>query len=533
MTIEALGPQELRRSLRAATESLRLNARLLDSLNVFPVPDGDTGANLLSTLHPAIEAVDSCPGATVPAVLAVLTDQANRNSRGNSGFILARFLSGLAESVADRPTIDADTLARGFAGGAFLAKSSLLAPVEGTMPTIIAVMARALDGAAVGAGVTECLRRALAAGRAALPDTPRLLPVLAQAGVVDAGALGFVVFVEGLLRGLTGEQILAEREADHRFEPLRGAEPPQPARLTYRFCTELTVEKTGPVDTRELAHFLESQGDSVALFDEKQILKLHIHCDDPQLVITAVEKLGAVVRAKIDDMAGQLNRAFRATPAHEPLALLAVIPGPGYEAIFRELEAGEFLQYGERLPSAGEILEALQRVEADHVILLPNEKNVIPAAMAARDQSGKNVFVLPTQNVVQGITALYNYNSAASAEDNIRAMQQALGLARCLKAYRSGRDAQYGKASIRQGDYFVVEGDQVLASDPSLGAAVGTALSELDLAAKASLSFYCGEGFDPALLAELTARLHAEHGHLEVEQHFGGQRGCALIIAVE
>jgi len=200
MRIEAIGAPELRKALQGATESLRLNERLLDSLNVFPVPDGDTGVNLLSTLRPGVQAAEG--DGTVPALLARLTDEANRNSRGNSGFILARFLSGLAESVGDRPAIAADALRRGFANGSYLAKASLLAPVEGTMIRVSAAMAEAMaeaaeegatdPAAAASTDVLGHLRLALAAGRQSLFDTPRLLPVLARAGVVDAGGLGFV-----------------------------------------------------------------------------------------------------------------------------------------------------------------------------------------------------------------------------------------------------------------------------------------------------------------------------------------------------
>lgn len=535
MKLEAVGFPELHKALLAATDSLRLNASLLDRLNVFPVPDGDTGANLLSTLQPGVSAVGSSGCSSVPDLFTVLTEQANRNSRGNSGFILARFLSGLSEAVADNPSIRADTLARGFAGGSYLARSSLLAPVEGTMITIIAAMAEAIAGSR-SACILERLGCALECGRRKIFDTPRLLPMLARAGVVDAGGLGFIVFVDGLLRGLTDRQVALEPEADYRFAPSGGSAPQDPARLTFRYCTELTVQKRGDASTRELTRFLQANGDSVALFDENQILKLHIHCDVPERILAEAEKLGTVLRAKVDDMAEQLNQGLRDAQEHERLAVLAVIPGPGFEEIFKQLEADEVLLYAERLPSAGEILEALGRVQADHVILLPNEKNVVPAAMMARQSSGKNVFVLPTENVVQGITALYNYNAEDSPQSNMSNMGQSLGLARCLRVYQSNRQAQFGELSIRRDDFFVAEADAVLAAAPSLTESLRTAFSKLDLSQKASIGVYCGQGLSDdfqAELQELTRRLREENGHLEVEQHFAGQRGCALIISVE
>jgi DAK2 domain fusion protein YloV len=538
MKIEALGVAELKRCLRGALDSLTVNAPLLDNLNVFPVPDGDTGINMLSTLKPAVEAVLGNGVGGVASAWELLSEQANRNSRGNSGFILARFLAGFSRCVGDRPAVTADLLSQGFHSGSYAARSSLLTPVEGTMITIITGMAEAMAEAMAGtssADVLECLRAALKSARRLIFETPRQLPVLARAGVVDAGALGFLLFVEGLERGLSNAEIRAEDESAYRFTPDPEAGEERESILSFRYCTELTVASPegGEIDVDALKPFLEERGDSIALVAEKSYLKLHIHTDRPEEIAAKMAELGKVLSSKVDDMAEQLNSSFTAPADHEELAVLAVIPGPGFRQVFSDLEATAFLEYRERLPSSGEILAALEKVEGGNIIVLPNDKNIIPAAGQAREQAGKNVYVLPTANVVQGITALYGYSSQDSPGEAIRSMRESIGLARCLKVYRSSRDTRYGRVGIRKADYFMVEGEEVLGTESTLTECVVRGLASLDLSQAGCVSCFYNDDVDSGLLSSLTDRLRGLQEGLAVELCYGGQKNCLLIMALE
>ena len=534
MKIEALGAAELKRCLKAALDTLSTNARVLDNLNVFPIPDGDTGINMLSTLKPAVEAVLGNGAGGIGSVWELLSEQANRNSRGNSGFILARFLAGFSRRIGSQPKVTADRLSQGFDSGSYTARSSRLTPVEGTMITIISAMAEAM-AATPSADILERLRAALECARSRIFETPRQLPVLARAGVVDAGALGFIFFVEGLERGLTNAEIPVADEAAYRFAPNPAAAAGPENTLSFRYCTELTVEKEkgAQLDWDELRSFLEERGDSIAFVAEEDYVKLHIHTDQPEAITARMAELGRVLSSKVDDMAEQLNTSFKTLEDHEELSVLAILPGSGFRQIFADLEASAFLEYSEQLPSSGEILAALAALEGENIIVLPNDKNIIPAASLAQEESTKNVYVLPTANVVQGITALYGFSAQDTPRQAIRSMQESIGLAQCLKVYRSGQDALYGRVQIKKDDYFIVSGEEVLATEPSLVESLVQGLKRIDLEQAGCVSCYYNDAVDTALLPPLADRLRELQEGLAVEIHYGGQKNCLLVVAVE
>jgi len=532
MKIEAIGAPELKRSLKAAADYLFLNTHILDNLNVFPVPDGDTGMNMLSTLKPAVEAMLNDGSGSCAAAWELLSEQANKHSRGNSGFILACFIRGFSQALDTSQTITAKLIRRGFDSGSYAARSSLLSPVEGTMITIITAMAEAMT-VTESKDIVELLRAALTRGREKIFETPRLLPVLARAGVVDAGGLGFIFVVEGTMRGLLGAELQSEQEEDYRFEPDLTIPESEEGSLSFRYCTELTVEKNGELPWPELRLFLEQRGDSIALVREEDYLKLHIHTDTPEEIRARMAELGTIVSSKIDDMAEQMNVRFKTLQDHERLRVLAIVPGSGFKSIFSDLEAAACLEYAGRLPSCGEILEVLEGIESENIIVLPNEKNIIPAATLAQEASGKNIFLLPTENVVQGITALYGFNEEDPPQQNIRSMGDSIDLAICLKVYQSSRDSRYGSVKIKKQDFFILRGEEVLAVGASLVQTVERGLAKLDLSGAGCVSFYYSDAFDETYMPELEERILKLKDALTVEFHCGGQTNSLMIVAVE
>jgi len=532
MKIEAIGVSGLKRSLKCAADYLSLNADILDNLNVFPVPDGDTGVNMLSTLKPAVDALLADEAGSCAEAWALLSEQANKHSRGNSGFILACFIRGFSKRLAGGDQITAELIRGGFDSGSYAARSSLLSPVEGTMVTIISAMAEAMAETESG-DIAELLDSALNRGRKEIFQTPRLLPVLSRAGVVDAGGLGFIFVIEGIRRGLIGVQPKSEKEQDYRFQPeLSVAEEDEEA-ICYRFCTELTVQKKGQLAWPELKAFLEQRGDSIAVVQEEEYLKLHIHTNVPEEIRAKMAEQGSILASKIDDMAEQINTGVKANQNNEAVSVLAVVSGSGFRSIFHDLEAAACLQYGDRLPSTGEILEVLEGMDTENIIVLPNDKNIIPEAMLAQKKSNKHVFLLPTENVVQGITALYGFNEQDSPQQNIRSMGDCLDLAVCLKVYQSNRDTRYGSVEIKKGDFFVLRGEDILAVDALLASAVERGLAELELGEAGCVSFYYSDAFDQSCTAGLEQRVQRLQDPLEVEFHYGGQSASVLIVSVE
>ena len=532
MKIETIGVAELKRSLKSAADYLSLNTGILDNLNVYPVPDGDTGLNMLSTLKPGVDALLADGVCSCADAWALLSEQANKHSRGNSGFILACFIHGFSKRLDGVERITAELIRGGFDSGSYSARSSLLSPVEGTMVTIITAMAEAM-GQSESEDIVELFESALDRGRKEIFETPRLLPVLARAGVVDAGGLGFIFVVEGMRRGLIGVRPENEKEQDYRFQPEANTAEVDDGSIRYRFCTELTVEKKGELPWPELKAFLEQQGNSIALVQEEEYLKLHIHTNAPEQIRTKMAEHGSILASKVEDMTEQINAGVELNQDNEPVSVLAIIPGSGFRTIFCDLESGACLPYGDRLPSSGEILEVVEGMDTQNIIVLPNEKNIIPAVRMAQKNSTKKVLLIPSENVVQGITALYGFSEEDSPQQNIRSMTDCLALAVCLKVYRSRRDTCYGSAQIKKGDFFVLRGEDLLAVDDRLASAVERGLAGLDLEEAGCISFYYNDTFDQSCIAELEQSIKQLPNPLEVEFHYGGQSGSLLIVAVQ
>jgi hypothetical protein len=269
------------------------------------------------------------------------------------------------------------------------------------------------------------------------------------------------------------------------------------------------------------------------LVREEDYLKLHIHTDTPEEIRARMAELGTIVSSKIDDMAEQMNVRFKTLQDHERLRVLAIVPGSGFKSIFSDLEAAACLEYAGRLPSCGEILEVLEGMESENIIVLPNEKNIIPAATLAQEASGKNIFLLPTENVVQGITALYGFNEEDPPQQNIRSMGDSIDLAICLKVYQSSRDSRYGSVKIKKQDFFILRGEEVLAVGASLIETVERGLAKLDLSGAGCVSFYYSDAFDETYMPELEEKILRLKDALTVEFHCGGQKNSLMIVAVE
>jgi len=531
MKIYELKYDTLMRAFKAGVRSLELNYRILDDLNVFPVPDGDTGINMLSTIKPSFNAVIDSNCSDISEITTLLKKHITNNSRGNSGFILARFFYGFSQLIEKHSSITADRFIEGFDSGSYLARTSLLSPVEGTMITIIAAMADSMKESE-SMNIIRLLEDSLKAARAALFETPKMLPALAKAGVIDSGALGFIVLIEGMLDGICDKSVKQESEDDYRFDPDPNVVV-DTNHLDFRFCTELIVENKDRLPTNGLKGFLMDNGDSVALMNEDQVLKIHIHTNDPDSIIKELKPFGNLINSKIEDMHDQIKQTYRIDKEHGSFSVLAIIPGSGFIKLFEELDATDFIQHGANLPASGEILEAIERIENENIIVLPNDKNIFPAVSLAKEETEKNILILPTTNVVQGITAMYNYNDMESLQENFKSMSESIGYARCLKAYKSIKNSSYGNVEIAENDYFVVDGDEVLSTDKSLVSSVVETLKGIDLSDKGSLTFYHNDDFDDSLISEIEEGINGLNESIEVEVIYGGQKKSILIISIE
>jgi uncharacterized protein len=529
---DSISAEALRGALAKGAEHLRRNQRLLDNLNVFPVPDGDTGANMVATLQAGVRALGVGPVASMAEVSSLMREELLRNSRGNSGFIVAWFFNGFLGATERYERLTGDSLIEGFAHGSYQARASLFTPVEGTMITIIAAMTGAL-GECAGMDPGSCLRRALAAGRASLFETPRMLPLLAKAGVVDAGALGFILIVEGMLSGLTNEKFPPEVEESYRFSPDPRALLDWIPLPDYRFCTEVFIENPAGVDDPSLRAFLEARGNSIALVVDPRFIKLHIHTDDPDSILRRLGEFGAIGSSKVEDMREQVAASAARPDEIEACAILACVPGDGFEEVFAELGVTHCLRYGRELPTAGAILDVLSDIEAPAIIILPANGNIIPAATVARDLCGRDAVIVATRNVIEGLAATYGYSENDTLEENARNMRDCIGLAASLSVYRSASTSVFGEQNIPAGSYFAMRGDAVLSIGSDAAATVLEALSAAGAGGKCDLTLYTGENFDYSALPAIEAGVRKINPSLRMETRRGGQPRELLIISIE
>jgi DAK2 domain fusion protein YloV len=540
MTLERIDYKSLIKSLQSGYDYLKLNYKILDNLNVFPVPDGDTGINMLNTMKPAVDLVKDCLNNGNCTGISDVTDALNealtKNSRGNSGFILAQFFLGLSQAVSDKEYITNDILMQGFNKGSYLSKTSLLNPVEGTMITIIHSMAESMNNRGSRNNpdnIIESLDTALKTAKEKIFETPKLLPILAKAGVVDAGALGFIFFIDGMLRGLTDKKAEMEEENNYRFEPDLSINANVEKELCFKYCVEMTVENIKKVPEDDLKTFLKDNGNSIALLAEKEVIKLHIHTNEPDKVMEKMKGYGDITKTKIENMQEQVDNVLDSMKEQEDISILAIIPGSGFKDIYNDFGVNDFLEYKVNLPSSGEILEALDNLSNHNIIILPNNKNIVPAAMLAKEQSEKNVAIVRTNNVIQGLAALYSFSEVDSSEENLRNMSESIQLSICLMAYKSIKDSTFADVKINENDYFVVDGDELLSTNASLQGAVINALKKMDLTDKAIVTLYYQSENDKSIIEQLKNSMKEFNEALEVEIKYGGQEKAVLIISVE
>ena len=361
-----------------------------------------------------------------------------------------------------------------------------------------------------------------------------MLPVLAQAGVIDSGALGFILIIEGLFFGLTGANPPKEIEQKYRFTPDPNAiDINNSKEQDNQFCTEITIIKSKSAPVVELQEFLKSMGSSIAFVDDPVQIKLHIHTNEPAQIIEELTKYGEISRQKIEDMHHQISSSNNTDMSITENTVLLFSPGPGFDTIFRELGIENIIQYSNVLPSAGEIAKVIGQIDVQNIIVLPNNNNILPSCMAARESSDKNIAIIPTTNIIQGLTAIYGYSENENINTNIAAMKECRNMATGLYLFKSADNRVFGKTVLKKDDYFVLQNDTVCGVDENYTTALKAALSGFELSEIGNISFFYKNEEFLNQLQEIQAVLGTEHPELETEIIFGGQSQAELIIVLE
>jgi uncharacterized protein len=516
----------------AALDSLELSRERIDDLNVYPVPDGDTGTNLTLTMRGVVEALDASTTTERPTLAREVTRAALMSARGNSGVILSQIVRGAADVLGAAEAVDAQSVARAFRGGSDEAYRAVRTPVEGTMLTVVRELAEAgettphLDPPGLLAFLVE-------RGEEAVERTPEQLDVLRDAGVVDAGGAGLLELVRGLAAAAAGEP-LAEPFA-RRYKPV-DHEAVHHELSRYRYCTTFVVEGEG-LDQDVLEDGLERLGDSLLVVGDPTALKIHVHTDDPGAALTLGTTAGTIEGVEIADMHRQTEqreeRLLAALPGGAARSgVVAVVAGDGNRRLFEDLGAGEVVEGGQTMnPSTADLLSAIEAVAADEVVLLPNNSNVVMAAEQAARVAGRQVEVVRTESIPAGLAALVAFHGERSARENAAAMREALANLATGEVTIASRDASTHGVAVREGEYLALLDGTVVSSGAAFDEVARDLLERLLAEPRDVLTILRGHDAPPlnGLLDELTAR----HPELELDVHEGGQPHYHLLASAE
>lgn len=530
----ALSPADLARMFRTATDWLGVYREQVNALNVYPVPDGDTGTNMHLTMQSVRRELDTCDERSMPAVARAVSYGALLGARGNSGVILSQLLKGFAETVAGAQNIDAALLTRAFAAAQKSGYGAVMTPVEGTILTVARGVA---EGAALTAeSPAAVLEQALFRGQALLDQTPEMLPALKQAGVIDSGGQGYLYLVQGMLAALRGDELPEAPEVtSYAQQGIQNEE--------FGFCTEfLMSEATKPIE--EIRELVSPFGDSLLVVGAEGYVKGHIHTNAPDELLATVGRYGRMLKTKVEDMSeqhteilGMAGAAARAEDEVPPSGLVAVANGYGLVKLFRSLGA-RIVSGGQTAnPSVQDIVDAVRSVSAEKVVILPNNKNVLMAAQKATELMEGRAVVIETRTLGQGIGAALAFSPQVPAEELREAMTEAAGAVTTFEVTRASRTTnittkQGRTLDIKEGDVIGLQDDELVDAG---GAPEDSVLTMLGRAYRGQEIVTVFGGPQKTLddLAALAARIRQEFPMVEVEAHPGGPDLYDYLVTLE
>lgn len=476
---ETINGADLRRMIISAAASIEIHKQALNELNVFPVPDGDTGTNMSMTINSAAADLRKLEDpALYPASKAAATAML-RGARGNSGVILSLLFRGLSKKLKGSETCDGSLWAQALQGGVDAAYKAVMKPAEGTILTVSRLAAaRAQEAAMENNFVEYVLEQAIEQAKITLAETMNMNPVLKKAGVVDAGGKGWVLALEAMLSALRGEDIVAP-EAGEAGEAKEAADFSDfnTDDITFTYCTEFIISRENKNDPEKLREFLSSLGDSLVLVDDDEIIKVHVHTNDPGKALHEAIEYGSFVTVKVENMRLQhtekvMTEQEKAPKIAEPekvLGVVSVCAGDGLADVFTNLGVDAIISGGQTMnPSTEDILKAVNSVPAQTVIVLPNNKNIIMAAQQVDALSPKNVVVVESKTVPQGVTAMLSFNPEGTVEENVEAMTEALGTVETMQITYAARNSDFDGYEIQEGDYLAMYGSSLFGTSKDI-----------------------------------------------------------------
>ncbi len=528
--------ERFRKALLAGASWLSENSEVLNRLNVFPVPDGDTGTNMSLTLISAVDELRNMEDSTLEEILEASARGALMGARGCSGVIISQLIAGFAEVGKGKVKLFPSDIAKGFQLGVKRAYQAVTEPVEGTMLTVIRESAEEISKTlSEKFDMVELLESVLDKAKSSLQNTPNLLPVLAQAGVIDAGGQGFVFILEGILRLIKGEPLSVNTNPEMR--PVGSAQKLVSESWDMPYCTEFVLIPKN-ADIAKIKENFSKFGIDLIVVGWGDMIRVHIHTDDPEKVLAHAHIYGKPTNVKIDDMKKQHRHITQGPllPSQEmqqEISIIAVAPGDGISAVFKSLGVESVIMSDKRNPSVSELIQAIDSAYSDRVLLLPNDGNIIPASIQAENMSHKNVKIIPTKNISQGLSAVLSFRNDLGLEDNLINMEKSLKRAKHGEVAKAIRNAKYDNIIVYENDSIGRYNGKIQVSVKDKETAVIDLLKIMVEPKNEIITIFYGADVPRKEAEELFKKVESEFLEQEVELHYGGQSNCFYILSVE
>lgn len=535
----------LRKMFVGGVALLDQNKKLVDALNVFPVPDGDTGTNMFLTLKSAVTEVNNCMNNEIPELCRAFSKGALRGARGNSGVITSQIVKGLSSVLATSKEINTKSFAKAIQEGCSVAYKAVTVPKEGTILTVIRVMSEsAVEIAKKTSDLEQFLKEVIDKGEEILQQTPEMLPVLKKAGVVDAGGRGIIVVFTGFYRALIGEDfdfVFSDSKPVQTADDVI-ADISNLADIEFGYCTEYMIinmnKKTTEADIDKLREKLMQIGDSVICLGDLNLVKVHVHTNTPNVALGYALELGELFNLKIENMREQ-NRQLKKKAQNQNVetkenGMVSVAPGKGIADLMRDLTVDNIIEGGQTMnPSANDIAQAADKVPAKNVYVFPNNKNIILASEQAKDLTAKNLIVIPTKSVPEGIAAALAFNPDATVEENTQAMMDSITAVKSASVTYAVRATHVDGFDLSVGEIIGLDDKAILAKGTQIGDTTKDLISKLTNDSISSITLFYGEDVKPVEAELLQQELQDKYPNTEVTVIYGGQPVYYYIISLE
>ena len=553
MEMTTINAETLQKMFIAGAKNLEAKKEWINELNVFPVPDGDTGTNMTLTIMSAAKEVGAITEPTMETIAKAISTGSLRGARGNSGVILSQLFRGFTREIKKVDQIDVDVLSRACVKAVETAYKAVMKPKEGTILTVAKGMAdKSCELVGESDDLVHVIDEIIKHGDYVLSQTPEMLPVLKQAGVVDSGGQGLMTVIKGAFDALLGKEI------DYTLEPVQTAGtkvteevPMDDVEIKFGYCTEFIImaeREFTEEDEKTFKAYLESIGDSIVCVADDEIVKVHVHTNDPGLAIQKALTYGQLSRMKIDNMREEHEEKLirdaqklakeqkeKKKEAQKEFGFIAVSIGEGLNEIFKELGVDYIIEGGQTMnPSTDDMLNAIDEVNAKHVFIFPNNKNITLAANQAKSLvKDKEVIVIPTKTVPQGITAIINFVPDLSAEENEEVMLEEIKNVKTGQVTYAVRDTHIDDKEIHKDDIMGIGDSGIIAVGTDIAATTKEMLETLVDEDSELISIYYGADVSEEDAEKLTAEIEEKYPSVDVDTHFGGQPIYYYVLAVE